>query len=453
MTDPGPIFDRLGLGQYLDRFVDEGFETWETVLDITESDLDALGVKLGHRRRLQREIANATGIDIRSNAAAGPETLQAQPAALLDSAALCDKQVPPTLEGTKPGKRKYRRHPKADEYAPERPQSAYVIFSNIKSTPFSSQTAANRTSEVRDELKSENLSFTEIAKRVGERWQTLSPEEREPYELKAASAKEGYLAEMARYKKTAQFREHAAYLADFKAKHSSEGDGKKPRLEIQPGLGRNDSLESQDESPEPMLIGTVPRRVDGTSSTAHRSHGRSPPRPLYSPTTSLPSPAVSGRAEKSNSPSIQPSHRQLPYTSQERDAAKRPESLPPITSFESREAPGTRGSSFWFDNQLGSTLNNTSPLSNYRRPFHRPALFVQQESTSSSKSSNSRSQSSDPSDNSIFVNVPREEPSSRRRAPTPLRGLEAPVMSSTQTADTKAGVPILPQPPGSSPLV
>ncbi len=39
MTDPGPIFDRLGLGQYLERFIDEGFETWETVLDITESDL------------------------------------------------------------------------------------------------------------------------------------------------------------------------------------------------------------------------------------------------------------------------------------------------------------------------------------------------------------------------------------------------------------------------------
>lgn len=66
MTELGPIFDRLGLGQYLERFLDEGFETWETVLDITESDLyvlfpgqfvllinhlrDALAVKLGHRR-------------------------------------------------------------------------------------------------------------------------------------------------------------------------------------------------------------------------------------------------------------------------------------------------------------------------------------------------------------------------------------------------------------------
>ncbi|KAI4285930.1 MAG: hypothetical protein L6R38_000295 [Xanthoria sp. 2 TBL-2021] len=460
MTDPGPIFDRLGLGQYLERFVDEGFETWETVLDITESDLDALGVKLGHRRRLQREIANATGNDIRHNAAAGLETLP-QPGISLDSNGSCDRQVPSTLEGTKSGKRKYRRHPKADEYAPDRPQSAYVIFSNIKSPPLLSPSAANEPSEVRDELKSENLSFTEIAKRVGERWQTLSPEGREPFEAKAASAKEGYLTELGRYKKTTRFKEHAVYLADFKAKHFSEADGKKPRLEIQPGLGRNDSIESQDGSPEPALINSVPRRVEETTSSVHRlpasrstaeaspsnSHGHCSPRPRYSPTTSVSSQPMSGRAEKSSSPSIPPTHRQLPYASRERDSTKRPEPLPPITSFEPRDSPVTRGSSFWFDNHLGSTLNKTSPLSNYRRSFHPPALFVEQESTSSSKSSNSRSQSSDPSDSSIFANRPREESNSRHQPPTSLRGLEAPIPS-TQAPDLKAPVPILPHPSG-----
>lgn len=33
------IFGELGLSQYLDTFVDQGFDTWETILDITESDL------------------------------------------------------------------------------------------------------------------------------------------------------------------------------------------------------------------------------------------------------------------------------------------------------------------------------------------------------------------------------------------------------------------------------
>ena len=33
------IFKELGVAQYLDTFVDQGFDTWETILDITESDL------------------------------------------------------------------------------------------------------------------------------------------------------------------------------------------------------------------------------------------------------------------------------------------------------------------------------------------------------------------------------------------------------------------------------
>lgn len=30
---------RLGMSQYLESFIAEGFEMWETVLEITESDL------------------------------------------------------------------------------------------------------------------------------------------------------------------------------------------------------------------------------------------------------------------------------------------------------------------------------------------------------------------------------------------------------------------------------
>lgn len=33
------IFGELGIAQYLDVFLDQGFDTWETILDITESDL------------------------------------------------------------------------------------------------------------------------------------------------------------------------------------------------------------------------------------------------------------------------------------------------------------------------------------------------------------------------------------------------------------------------------
>lgn len=70
MGDLGDRLERIGLSQYLDVLVAEGFDTWETVLDITEPDLyvnimlslvtlahnlrNSLNVKLGHRRVSRR---------------------------------------------------------------------------------------------------------------------------------------------------------------------------------------------------------------------------------------------------------------------------------------------------------------------------------------------------------------------------------------------------------------
>ena len=65
------------------------------------------------------------------------------------------------------------------------------------------------------------MSFTAIAKRVGELWQDLPAEEKEAYESEASSAKERYHTEMAEYKTTKSYREYQQYLADFKAKNSS----------------------------------------------------------------------------------------------------------------------------------------------------------------------------------------------------------------------------------------
>jgi hypothetical protein len=226
MTTLSERLERLGLSQYLEIFTAEGFDTWETVLDVTESDLTALNVKLGHRRKLQRAIADSrgqpperalqpessktlTGDGAYRSDDSGGETKEssggrATPAAPLNSAA---------TGGTK---RKYRRHPKPDESAPERPPSAYVIFSN----------------QVREELRGQDLSFTEIAKLVGERWQVLSPEIRDTCERQASTAKEKYYNELSEYKKTPQYAQYQQYLADFKTKHATpRPDGKRSRLE------------------------------------------------------------------------------------------------------------------------------------------------------------------------------------------------------------------------------
>lgn len=46
MTELASIFAELGISHYLHDFIEQGFDTWDTILDITESDFDALGVKL-----------------------------------------------------------------------------------------------------------------------------------------------------------------------------------------------------------------------------------------------------------------------------------------------------------------------------------------------------------------------------------------------------------------------
>jgi len=74
-------------------------------------------------------------------------------------------------------------------------------------------------------LRGQELSFTEIAKVVGERWQVLPVDAREACERQANAAKEKYHAELAEYKKTPQYHNYQKYLEEFKAKHAAAPKG------------------------------------------------------------------------------------------------------------------------------------------------------------------------------------------------------------------------------------
>jgi hypothetical protein len=54
----------LALEQYIDVMQANGFTNWDTLSKAQEHDLDHLGLKLGHRRRLQRELASMRGFPI-----------------------------------------------------------------------------------------------------------------------------------------------------------------------------------------------------------------------------------------------------------------------------------------------------------------------------------------------------------------------------------------------------
>ncbi|KAK8088850.1 hypothetical protein PG997_003811 [Apiospora hydei] len=219
------IFGELGISHYLETFLDQGFDTWETILDITESDLDALGVKLGHRRKkLQRRIANYRGQQVPVTTLVSPTRTSIE-----DTSSNGNKPAQPeTKDVTTSTKRKYRRHPKTDEHAPERPPSAYVLFSN----------------KMRDDLKGQNLTFTEIAKLVGENWQNLDRNEKEPYETQAQEAKERYNREMAEYKKTPEYRAYCDYLQEFRKRQAAHDKDASKRIKTEADSGFRGSSSS-----------------------------------------------------------------------------------------------------------------------------------------------------------------------------------------------------------------
>lgn len=266
---------RLGLAQYSEVFLTEGFDTWETILDITESDLSHLNVKLGHRRKLQRAIAESRGqssdrpLTIATGSGPGGEGSYRSDDSATESKA---KQTSGTGDGNTgtSTKRKYRRHPKPDENAPERPPSAYVIFSN----------------QVRELLKGQELSFTEIAKVVGERWQVLPAEEREACERQANSAKEKYYAGLAEYKKTPQYEAYQKYLEEFRAKHNAPTkEGKRSKLETETSTStRASSHDQTDRAMNRRLSTAVHEPTNGQhvrGSTPPAGPTRLPPAPLY----------------------------------------------------------------------------------------------------------------------------------------------------------------------------
>jgi hypothetical protein len=119
MASLGDTLHRLGLQQYHGVLVENGFQSWETVLDISEDDFQQLGFKLGHRRLLQREIATFRGLppslsldlsDV-ANGSSSPQPLESPP-------------VPTSAPRTREGKRRYRRHPRPDTNAPKKPKTA-----------------------------------------------------------------------------------------------------------------------------------------------------------------------------------------------------------------------------------------------------------------------------------------------------------------------------------------
>src|ERR1700722_17670077 len=78
MVDLKSWLEELGMGQYAQSFVASDID-FDVLPDLTETDLERLGVSLGHRKRLRRAIATLTSAATKGPAAATPtQELQAE---------------------------------------------------------------------------------------------------------------------------------------------------------------------------------------------------------------------------------------------------------------------------------------------------------------------------------------------------------------------------------------
>ncbi|KAH8596604.1 hypothetical protein B0O99DRAFT_102874 [Bisporella sp. PMI_857] len=178
MAELRVILQNLGLQEYFDCFIQNGFDSWDSFIDISEADLTVLDVKLGHRRKLQREIARRLGHPVKE-----PLTQTAIVSTNEESSSaesITDPRRP---------KRRYRRHPPRDPNAPTRPDTAYVAYVKF----------------MRQDPEIASLPFVEIAKLLGHRWSHLSSTVKGVWIRTAAAEKQEYDSALAKYNKSKEY--------------------------------------------------------------------------------------------------------------------------------------------------------------------------------------------------------------------------------------------------------
>ncbi|OJD34784.1 hmg box protein [Diplodia corticola] len=203
------VLHRIRLHDYLPVLVQHGFDSWDVVCDISEQDMAFLGFKLGHRRVLEREIAASRKASCGQSLASDSTDRSPHTTPPPEDAARIHSTSPPRTEERK--KRRYRRKPRPDINAPKKPKTAYVNFADTLRT----DPAVNA------------LSFVEIAREVGRRWQTLPSEQKHAWECRAARDMQEYEAQMDEYKTTENYRRYQNYLKTF-THHQTQAKTSRP---------------------------------------------------------------------------------------------------------------------------------------------------------------------------------------------------------------------------------
>ena len=193
----------LELSEHYDLFTHHGINSLSKLSNLTEDQISHLRLPASDKDSLLRGIALVQLSRSINPSSAGHSNL--------DAGILASNIVGSTGQAEsgggqgRSGKRKYQRRPRRDPNAPPQPPSAFVVF----------------RSKFQEHLP-KDLSFGEKAKRTGDAWQALSPEQRGPMQEEADAARTRWKADFEEYKKSTSYREYCEYLSRFKEEMSAK---------------------------------------------------------------------------------------------------------------------------------------------------------------------------------------------------------------------------------------
>jgi hypothetical protein len=164
MSELQATLEDLSLHEYQYRLVRHGFDTWDNLAGIKETDIAALGIKLGHRRRLQQENSRRLGHPAK-------EPLSDLPAAAPQARAQNTTEDRITHMG-RPNKQCGSQAQRRPWVAPKS-DSGYVAYARF----------------LCQDPKVSNLSLVETAKLVGERWSILPSDIKDMWNTSSAEQK------------------------------------------------------------------------------------------------------------------------------------------------------------------------------------------------------------------------------------------------------------------------
>ncbi|KAI8145914.1 hypothetical protein BJV82DRAFT_602726 [Fennellomyces sp. T-0311] len=300
------LLSRCKLLQYMEIFINEGFDTLKSLCEVSEDDMIAMKVKRGHRRLIQREIATLKGIPrheplwIGRNSAISaarstvPLLTQAATTTSSDSSSTgrqasgsntttttnssgrlqqTDNTTASSISDQQP---KHHHHRSTIRTIGDLPTNKGSDSSNDDSNgtgamrsqmmlppkrryrrhPKPDRNAPAKppsayvmfSNDLRAKLKDQNLTFAQLAKLTGERWKALSTTGKSQYEKTATDAKNAYLVALNHYRQTPEFKLYQEYLKDFRAKHEPHRTAGGMRKKIKPSVGSPGSGSLADSS-------------------------------------------------------------------------------------------------------------------------------------------------------------------------------------------------------------